>query len=58
MLLDPEDADGYLRDWQPPETGSFTHYSYAFQWFAMAIAVLAILAWNFRRKRLKADANE
>jgi cytochrome oxidase assembly protein ShyY1 len=26
-----------------------TNYSYAFQWFAMAAAVLAILAWHFRK---------
>jgi cytochrome oxidase assembly protein ShyY1 len=28
-----------------------THYGYAFQWFAMAAAVLAILAWQLWKHR-------
>ena len=51
LLLDPGEADGFVRSWEPPETGSLKHYSYAFQWFAMAIAVLAIMYWNVYRKR-------
>lgn len=51
LLLDPGEADGLLRNWEPPESGSLKHYSYAFQWFAMAVAMIAIMYWNIYRKR-------
>jgi surfeit locus 1 family protein len=51
LLLSPEDADGYVRRWQPRESGPRMHYSYAFQWFAMATAVLGILLWRLRKRR-------
>jgi surfeit locus 1 family protein len=53
LLLDPEDERGFLRDWQPNETGPMTHYGYAFQWFAMAFAVVAIVAWQIRKRRAR-----
>lgn len=31
--------DGLVREWRPPDTGVNTHYAYAFQWFAMALAI-------------------
>jgi cytochrome oxidase assembly protein ShyY1 len=52
LLLSPEDDDGYGRRWQPRESGPRMHYGYAFQWFAMARAVLGILLWR-RRKRAR-----
>ncbi len=48
LLLEPGDARGFLRDWQPNVAGPSTHYGYAFQWFAMAAAVLALAIWNYR----------
>lgn len=48
MLLAPEDPDGFNRQWQPQQSGPMTNYGYAFQWFAMAVAVFAILLWRFR----------
>ena len=51
LLLSPEEADGYVRRWQPRESGPRMHYSYAFQWFAMATAVLGILLWRLRKRR-------
>jgi surfeit locus 1 family protein len=51
MLLDPDKGSSLLRDWRPHEQGSMTHYGYAFQWFAMAAAVLAILAWQLWKHR-------
>lgn len=51
LMLGPEQPDGYLRQWQPRESGTSTHYGYAFQWFAMATAVAGLMAWHLRRKR-------
>ena len=51
LLLSPEDADGYARRWKPRESGPMMHYGYAFQWFAMATAVLGILLWRMRKTR-------
>ena len=50
LLLDANEPDGYLRVWQPRQKGPMTNYSYAFQWFAMAAAVLAILVWHLRKR--------
>jgi len=56
LLLDPDQESGFARQWQPRESGSSTHYGYAFQWFAMAIAVAALLGWQLSRGR-KPDAD-
>jgi len=50
MLLDPGAADGFDRQWQPQQSGPMTNYGYAFQWFAMAVAVFAIMLWRLRRR--------
>jgi surfeit locus 1 family protein len=43
--------DGLVREWPPPESGRNTHLAYAFQWFALSIALLACyLVLNVRRK--------
>lgn len=51
LLLAPEEDDGFVRNWQPNVSGPMTHYGYAFQWSAMAAAVVVILFWNLRRRR-------
>lgn len=51
LLLDPGDSR-FLRRWQPAESGPMTHYGYAAQWFALAAATLALLAWRLRRRFL------
>lgn len=44
--------DGLVREWPPPDVGANTHYSYAFQWFALAVAILVFyLLTHVRRKR-------
>lgn len=53
LLLDPEADDGFERSWEPAQSGPMTHYGYAFQWFAMALTVVAIGGWHLH-KRLKA----
>ena len=50
LLLSPEDDDGYVRLWQPRDSGPGMHYGYAFQWFAMAAAVLGALLWRIRKR--------
>jgi surfeit locus 1 family protein len=52
LLLSPDDADGFTRRWQPDVSGPATHYGYAFQWFAMAVAVVIIAGWNMRKRYL------
>jgi len=32
--------DGLIREWSLPDLGINTHYAYAFQWFALALAIL------------------
>jgi len=44
--------DGLVREWPAPEFGRNTHLAYAFQWFALAAAILVgYLALNVRRRR-------
>lgn len=50
LLLDPDQDDGFRREWQPQVSGPMTNYSYAFQWFAMAAAVMVILVWQLRKR--------
>jgi surfeit locus 1 family protein len=50
VLLDPHDGDALVREWQPQGQGPAMHYGYAFQWFAMAAAVVAILCWQFLKR--------
>ena len=42
LLLDPHAADGYLREWQPPGLPPSRHFGYAIQWWAFAVAALAL----------------
>lgn len=51
LLMDPEDEHGYLRNWEPAEMGPAQHFAYAFQWFAMAAALAALLAWHSRKRQ-------
>jgi len=43
VLLDPEDKDGYVRDWHPPGLEPVRHWSYAVQWWSFA--VVAFVLW-------------
>ena len=43
MILQTDDVkDGLVRQWARPDSGSGKNLGYAFQWFAMALAVLII----------------
>ncbi len=46
LLLDPDSPGGFAgRDWQPVHVPPKRHRGYAFQWYALAVTVLA--AWVF-----------
>ena len=42
IRLQPESAQGFLREWSIPGSGEERHLGYAFQWFALA-ATLAVI---------------
>jgi len=44
-------GDGLQRVWAPPDFGTNTHYGYAFQWFALAAAILIYYLVTHVRKR-------
>jgi surfeit locus 1 family protein len=48
LLLNTDEEDGYVRRWKPPDSGTSTHYGYAFQWFAMALALFGLMVWNLK----------
>ena len=50
ILLDPQSAGGYVRQWARLDAGIATHQGYAFQWFALALALVALYLFiNIRR---------
>ena len=50
LLLAPEEDHGLLRRWEPAAIGPERHYAYGMQWFAMAIVLAGLLAFNFRKR--------
>jgi surfeit locus 1 family protein len=57
VLLDADQPDGYLRQWQAPGLPPVRHVAYAVQWFALALAVTALyFATNLRRLRTEDSA--
>jgi surfeit locus 1 family protein len=53
MILQQDDVeDGLVRQWARPDSGAARNLGYAFQWFAMALAVLIIyLVLSVKRER-------
>lgn len=51
LLLEPEEAFGFVRYWMPEEMGPGRHFAYALQWFSMGAVLAALLIWHFRRRR-------
>ncbi len=50
LLLDPQQPDGYVREWHPLHFGPERNVGYAIQWFGMAAALAVIyLAVNLRK---------
>lgn len=51
LLLDPDDPDGYLRDWRPGGMDPVRHLGYAVQWFGLALTVVVIYCVLIFRNR-------
>jgi surfeit locus 1 family protein len=50
ILLDPEEPDGFVREWTVPGSGPDRNLGYAVQWFAFAALAIAIwLALSLKR---------
>lgn len=52
LLLDPDPASPYLREWTPDVMPPSRHRAYALQWFSFAIAALVIFFVMHRDKRI------
>jgi len=51
LLLDQDQADGFVREWQPATFPPQRHLGYAVTWFAMAAALLILyVATHLRRQ--------
>lgn len=51
VLLDPGAPGGFVREWARLDAGIATHRGYAFQWFALAAALIVLYAaLNLRRR--------
>ncbi len=46
LRLDEQELHGYRRDWAANNLSSKKHYGYAFQWYAMAVALI-VLWWLY-----------
>jgi surfeit locus 1 family protein len=46
-------GDGLKREWASPDLGINTHYGYAFQWFALAAAILFFYLVTHVKKRTR-----
>lgn len=56
VLLDPASpAGGFVREWNRLDAGIAVHQGYAFQWFALAAAVVAVFFLVARRAAKKGD---
>lgn len=42
ILLDPQDSEGYVRDWRPPGIPALQNFAYAFEWWCFAVAAVVI----------------
>lgn len=60
LLLDPQDAHGFVRKWKHPMPSPAMHQGYAIQWFGFAVIALVLyLRLSFERRKtdsLAADA--
>jgi surfeit locus 1 family protein len=51
LLLNPEQAQGFERDWQPQGLSPEKHWGYALQWFAFAtLLVVLFLVLNIKKR--------
>lgn len=50
LLLDADNANGFVRDWRPAIIGPEKHLGYAIQWFGLAITLVIIYIVVNRKK--------
>ena len=51
VISSPDPLGNYLYNWQPVANGPEKHYGYAFQWFALLLAVITLFVYlNFIKK--------
>jgi cytochrome oxidase assembly protein ShyY1 len=55
LLLDPQDPDGYARDWRPGGMTPERHFGYAVQWFGLALTVIVVYVVLLVRNRKKSS---
>lgn len=53
LLLDPDPASGFTREWTPELMPPARHLAYAFQWFAFVVAALALFVALHWRKAVE-----
>ncbi len=53
LRLDENQPHGYRRDWSEYSMSAQKHFGYAFQWFAMALAVVVLWWWYCIKPLLK-----
>jgi len=53
LLADPEPGTTLIRRWQPQQAGPMRHIGYAFQWFALALAVVVVAVVVYRSQRMR-----
>ncbi len=58
LLLDPQEPDGYVREWHPPGMQPVRHWSYAIQWWCFAAATVVFWAVIGRRRATSMRAHE
>jgi surfeit locus 1 family protein len=51
ILLDPVNPSGFTREWSRLDAGIAVHQGYAFQWFALAVALVGLYLLVRRRAR-------
>jgi len=52
VLLPPEEAEGYVRDWKPASLHPETNQGYALQWFSFALVLCILYVWyGFKPKQ-------
>ena len=49
LLLDPEEKNGFQRNWEPRVSSTSTNYGYAIQWFLMCFGIIVVLIIKLKR---------
>jgi surfeit locus 1 family protein len=50
LALDADQPHGFVREWRVATIGPQRHYAYAAQWYGLALALVALVAYAHRRR--------